>query len=187
MSRAQAKTTLTLLSEAVVDLSDTAWGTSEWKSMASIVESFAEVPPSLEVPRVHMHAEIARRLIAQQPNLSGKVLSQLIAAYASGSCADKNAVAALFTSITGRYDQQGAYTMSEIAESLSAAGATWSHEIRSMALWALEAQNVSNEVLYLFLALSAMAHWMSATVYIKCECDPCSCEVYLTRVLRSLD
>lgn len=174
MSRAQAKSTLTLLSEAVVDLSDIVWGTSEWKSMASIVESFAEIPLSLEVPRVHMHAEIARRLVAQQPDLSGKVLSQLVAAYASGSYADKNAVAALFSSITGRYDQQGAYTMAEVAESLSTAGATWSHEIRSMVSWALEAENVSNEVLRLFLALFALAHRRSVIVYMHCACDHCS-------------
>lgn len=149
MSRTQAKSTLTLLSDAVADLLDDNWGPDEWKSIASVVESFAEVPPSLGVPCMRMHAEIARRLTEQQPHLSGKVLSQMVAAFAAGTYADRNAVAALFRSITGRYDDQGAHTVADIADSLSKAGDVWGHEIRSMVSWILEAPNVANEVWWL--------------------------------------
>eukprot|EP00892_Ulva_mutabilis_P007526 jgi/Ulvmu1/5145/UM021_0162.1 len=145
MPRAQARNVLTLLIEAVADLPDEMWGPDEWKGMASIVESLAEVPRSLEVPCGRMHSELARRIVAQQPGLSGKVLSQLMAAYTAGPFADHNAVAALLTSISGRFDQQGTYTMADIAESLSRAGDKWGHEVRSMASWALEAQDITNE------------------------------------------
>ena len=164
MSRAQAKSVLTLLGNAVADLPDHSWNPDDWKGMASIVESFAEVPRSLEVPCSRMHSEIARRLVEQQPTLSGQVLSQLVAAFAAGSCADQNAVAALFSSITGRYDQQGACTIADVAESLSMAGDIWAHEVNNMVSWALEVQDITNEVCL------CMVHFVSEFVVAPDNC-----------------
>lgn len=161
MSRVQAQNTLDLLSEAVADLPDDPWDHEEWRNVASIVESFEEVPLSLQVSSMRMHTEISRRLCAQQPQLSGKVLSKLIATYSAGTQADPHAVRALLDSVAGRYEKEGAHTMSEIAESLSHKPDVWGTDVKKIVSWALETQEISNEVCW-YLIKVLLEHTLSS-------------------------
>jgi hypothetical protein len=162
MDREQASRVFSSMADAVAELPLDPWTEDEWKCIASILESYAEVGSMLWVERGRMYSSIASRFVEHKPAMHGRLLVQFARAYAAGPYADADATKVTWEMVQADMDGHGAMVVADVAQELSYHGAAWAPYIETAMRWILNTTGEPpNEVLPGFThacQLSVLAH-----------------------------